>query len=204
MAVEGMRPLAQVVEAGSGAFTAQCYELETAPPLGALVRAGTPPAYAVVVEVTTGTLEPGRRLLPRGQDLPSEEALFHENPHLRLLLGTRFRAVLVGWEEEGEVRHHLPPHPPRILSFVHPCTPEGVVRFTGSLDFLHTLVAQGPALDEALAACLRWAALARSAGARGDFLRRAGRVLAVELVGQAHRLQAILRRLGPIPEGGMG
>jgi len=200
MAVAGpSRPLGQVLEVGSGAFTAGCYELETAPPLGALVRVGDPPAYAVVAEVTTGPRDPGRRLLPRGQDQSSEEAFFQENPHLRLLLGTWFRAVLVGCEEEGEVRQHLPPYPPRIFSFVHLCGPAEVERFTQRLDFLHTLLAQGPGMDEAVSACLRWAVQARPPEARAEFLRRAGRALAVELVGQAHRLQAILRRLGRAP-----
>ena len=41
----------EVVEATSISFVAQCYRLYDAPPLGSLVRSGTPPLYAVVSQL---------------------------------------------------------------------------------------------------------------------------------------------------------
>ena len=43
---------------------AQCYELHHAPPLGALLRVGSPPVYAVVREIWHEPLDPSRPLAP--------------------------------------------------------------------------------------------------------------------------------------------
>ena len=185
-----------MVEATSTSFVAQCYRLYDTPPLGSLVRSGTPPLYAVVSGVSTGPLDASRPVLARGEAAASEEEVFKENPQLERLLTSRFDALIVGHLVGEEFRHFLPPLPPRVHSFVHACCAAEVVRFTSRLDLLHLLLNSGvPAADEVVGACLRQAAAAHADP--GEFLLAAGKALAGELAGDLPRLQAILRRVAP-------
>ena len=145
MAERGER-VAEVVESASSAFIAQCYALDGAPPLGALVRTGDPPTYGVVCNVESGPLDAGRRVTARGRGEVSEEALYRSNPQLERLLVTRLEARIVGYDRDGAVRHGLPSLPPRLHAFVYACAPEEVRAFTRSFDFLH-LLASTPSAD---------------------------------------------------------
>lgn len=192
----GAQRVGEVVEATSTSFVAQCYRLYGSPPLGSLVRSGTPPLYAVVSQVITGPLDASRPVLARGEAAASEEEVFRENPQLERLLTSRFDALIVGHRVGKEDRHFLPPLPPRVHSFVHICCPGEVARFTSRLDLLHLLLNSGvPAADEVVGACLRQAAAAHDDP--GEFLLAAGKALAGELAGDLPRLQAILRRVAP-------
>ena len=192
----GTQRIGEVVEATSTSFIAQCYRLYDTPPLGSLVRSGTPPLYAVVSRVTTGPLDASRPVLARGEAAASEEEVFRENPQLERLLTSRFDALIVGHRVGEEDRHFLPPLPPRVHSFVHMCPGAEVARFTSRLDLLHLLLNSGiPAADEVVGACLRQAAVAHADP--GEFLVAAGKALAGELAGDLPRLQAILRRVAP-------
>ena len=192
----GTQRVGEVVEATSTSFVAQCYRLYDTPPLGSLVRSGTPPLYAVVSGVSTGPLDASRPVLARGEAAASEEEVFRENPQLERLLTSRFDALIVGHQVGEEFRHFLPPLPPRVHSFVHSCCPAEVVRFTSRLDLLHLLLNSGvPAADEVVGACLRQAAAAHADP--GEFLLEAGKALAGELASDLPRLQAILRRVTP-------
>ncbi|MSQ13639.1 MAG: hypothetical protein EXR47_05855 [Dehalococcoidia bacterium] len=213
--------LAEVIAATSTAFTAQCYRLYDAPPLGALVRAGeTSCVYAVVGNVATGPLDPGRRVLPRGEAEESEDEVYDSNPQLEHLLATTLEAVIVGYEEAGspfpfreggeggrsvaQPRHGLPPLPPRVHAFVSVCSHEETARFAQRFDFLRLLLrAPLSAADEVVAACLRQAGAARRARAASGgaattdraYLLQAGRFLAAELGGDTHRLTTLLKAL---------
>jgi len=191
---EEMRRLGEVVESSTSQFIAQCYGLYEPPALGELVRVGSPPVYGVVHQVSTQPIDPGRRVTARGEAASSEEDVYRDNPQLSRLLQTYFHVLIVGFAEETEARHHLPPAPPRIHAFVHACSPEDVARFTSSTDFLHILLTSNvPVVDEVVAACLRRAAECRSDSR--EFLVKAGKVLTVELMGQLPRLNAILKGL---------
>ena len=132
----------EVIESGTAGFTAQCYELYASPPLGSLVKATeeTAELYAVVCNASTSGIEPGRRPIARGQDEISEEAVYTSSPQLSKLLRTEFEAVIVGYRENGNLHHYLPPRPARIHSFVYACSPEEVRKFGGSFDFLSLLL----------------------------------------------------------------
>ena len=220
---QGVSPMriAEVVEAASQRFTAQCYQLYQSPPLGAFVRTGgtlTPTfghpspieredgsegeysqIYAVVYNVATESLDPGRPVAARGEGEESEEDIYRSNPQLARLLCTRFEALIVGHGDGANFRQYLPSLPPRIHAFVYSCTPEEVGRFVGSLDFVSLLLHSSPVgrgmADDVVSACLR--------GAGADleephtFLVEAGKALAVQLSGDPSRLNSILRRLSP-------
>ena len=106
------RGLGEVVEATTTEFVAQCYELYTAPALGSLVRCGDDEAiYGIVHEIGTRSIDAGRRPIARGRDEDDEDAIYEANPQLSRLLSTEFRALSVGYIEDGTLRRWLAPLP---------------------------------------------------------------------------------------------
>ena len=189
--------IGEIIEATTGEFMAQCYELHQPPPLGSLVRTaeGGVEIYAVVCDADTTGIEPGRRPIARGREEAEEEDIFRSSPQLQKLLRTDFSALVVGHKENEKLHHFLPPRPARVHSFVYVCDNDEVEKFSQSFDFLSILVnarGQGPA-DEMIAACLRHAAQARPSPR--DFLVRSGKELAVLLGSEPNRLNAVLRRI---------
>lgn len=185
--------IAEVVESSSALFVAQCYELYETPPLGTLVRAGeNPVTYGVITKITTLGTDPTRRPVARGATELNESAVYANNPQLSRLLRTDFETVIVGYGDGGDIKHYLPPIPPRIHAFVYTCTDEELKHFMETFRFLEALIIGG-ASDDSIAACLRQASHLHDDAK--TFLIRAGRELAELLMGQLPRLQSILRKL---------
>jgi hypothetical protein len=189
--------IGEIVETSSTGFTAQAYGVNGAAPLGSLVRtAGDGPVYAVVWEVSTSSLDPGRRPVALGRDEPDEEAVYKNNPQISRLFRTDFDATIIGYGEGPEIRQHLPPQPPKIHAFIHACTPEELTAFTQRLDFLPMLLSRPtPLADQVTSAFLRQAASVR--GDADAFLATAGRSLARLLSRDYQRLTTLLRNLKP-------
>ncbi len=188
--------IGEVIEARTGEFVAECYELHTPPPLGGLVRTtdGEVEIYGVVCNASTESIDPGRRPLARGREESEEGNIYRQHPQLSRLLRTTFDTLVIGHGQGDALHHYLPPRPPRVHSFVYLCEGDEVCRFTRSLDFLAILLsARVASVDEVVSACLR-----QAAGAHDDeraFLVRVGKELAVLLGGELNRLNAILRRI---------
>jgi hypothetical protein len=161
---------------------------------------GLPPAvYALVYGANTASLEPNRR--PSALGFEDEDEMLSKQPQIFELLRTEFSGLLIAYSEGGDkpLRRHLPPLPPRIHSWVYPCTPEETRLLTEDLSFLRSvLLPSGGALagvpsDELAAACLR---LARETHPDDQiFLIRAGQTLARFMANDYERLQAILRNV---------
>jgi hypothetical protein len=187
----------EVIEASTTDFVAQCYELYGLPPLGSLVKTREQEVelFGVVYRATTTSFEPGRRPIARGKDEASEEALYQANPQLMKLLRSEFGVVVVGHRESGKLHHYLPPQPPRIHSFIYPCSPQEIREFTESLGFLSILVNTHLPIagDEVIAAALRH--MSRVHEDPNAFLVSAGKELAILLSGDFGKLKAILGRL---------
>lgn len=184
--------IAEVIEANTLQFSAQCYELYEIPPLGSLVKTGD--IYGIVAGAATTGLEPGRKPIARGKDETSEAAVYEASPQLARLLRSEFTALVVGYKEGGKVHQYLPPHPARIHSFVYLCQPDEVKDFGSSLSFLHILINAAPATtDELITTALRQ--MAQSYKDPYPFLIAAGKELAVLLSSQYDRLRVILGRL---------
>ena len=189
--------VAEVVEASSAEFTAQCYKLDQAPPLGSLVKTKDKhlEIYGIVYNVETHSLDPGRRVVARGENMKSEDEIFRVNPQLARLLSTDFKVMVVGHVQGKSLYHYLPPKPVSIHSFVYTCSLEEVRTFTRSLDFLSLLVdVRLPIpVDEVTAACIRYASQAHSDSQA--FLVKAGKELAFLLSSDTRRLNSLLKRL---------
>jgi hypothetical protein len=189
----------EIVESNTTGFVAQSYELDAAPPFGSLVSVanGSLKIFGLVYDVTTTSIDPGRRAIARGKDEDDQEAVYRNNPQLPLLFRTDFSCLVVGFGEGEDLFHFFPPRPPRVHSFVYQCDPDELVVFSESLDFLSSLISSPQAIpaDELVAAFLRLANRAR--GGDGGFLVTAGKELAVLFANDLRRLNAILRRIRP-------
>jgi hypothetical protein len=190
----------EIIESSTTGFTAECYELYSLPPFGSLVRTADPPVeiYGVVCQAGTGGIEPGRRPIARGKDEVSEAEIYNTNPQILKLLRSEFRVLVIGHKQDTGVYHYLPPKPARIHAFVYPCTPEEVLRFSHSFDFLSLLVSGGQQVptEELISAVLRQMSAAHD-DPRG-FLVAAGKALTSLLNGDYRRLMTILERMSPV------
>jgi hypothetical protein len=184
---------AEVVEASSVSFTAQCYELYELPPLGGLVKTGD--IYGVVGHAETTGMEPGRKPIARGKDEASEEAVYESSPQLLKLLRSEFTAMVVGYQDGGKIYQYLPPQPARIHSFVYSCQPEEVKEFSRNFGFLNILINATMPIpsEELIAATLRQ--MSRAHDDPHAFLVAAGKELADFLSADFIRLKNILGRL---------
>ena len=191
--------IGEVIEASTGQFVAECYELHTPPPLGSLVKTsdGAVEIYGVVCNAATESIEPNRRPIARGKEEATEEGIYRQNPQLSKLLRTTFDTLVIGHgvgAQRAVPLHYLPPRPSRVHSFVYLCETDEVRLFTQSLDFLPILLGtRVGAVDEIVSACLRQASCAHDD--QRAFLVKAGKELAILLGGELNRLNAILRRI---------
>jgi hypothetical protein len=191
--------IGEVIEASTGQFVAECYELHTPPPLGSLVKTsdGDIEIYGVVCNAATESIEPNRRPIARGKEEATEEGIYRQNPQLSKLLRTTFDTLVIGHSvgaQRAVPLPYLPPRPTRVHSFVYLCEQDEVCRFTQSLDFLPILLGtRVGAVDEIVSACLRQASCAHDD--QRAFLVKAGKELAILLGGELNRLNAILRRI---------
>lgn len=200
--------IGEIIESTTTRFVAGAYELLSAPPFGALVRAQTRVAgsavYGLVFEIRTGSKEPGGRALVRGRTYTGRELyddeIYHEHPDLAEVLQTEFSAITVGFGEYDHIYHYLPPQPPPVHYSVYECDAAEIMRFTAGLDFLRTaLFAPNIPADELLAAAIRAAARARAnPDDERAYLVQAGREVASLLKDDYDRLTAILRRIRPV------
>jgi len=184
--------LGEVIESSTARFCAQCVGDAAPPALGSFVTValGAGEALAVVSEIRCASADPNRRAMAYG--LPPEE-LYRQQPQLRELLTTEFDACLLGHAQDGVWRQWLPPHPPRLHSFVQPAPAEAVTAVTASGDWLRTLVAAELG-DDLLAAAVR-AAMACGDDAEPRLIE-VGRALARLFGDDYDRLRALLRRIG--------
>ncbi len=187
------RRVGEVVEASTSRFLVQCHELYGAPPLGSLVRSEGG-VYGVVAEVTTQSLDPGRRAVAMGRGEDSAEAVYRRHPQLSRLMSTELEAVVVAHRDGGQLSRFLAPTPPRIHEIVHACGGPELVEVAGDLAILPSLLASpAGSPDDVTAAFLRQVVQAHPDPERVRL--EAGRRLAGLLPGQLHRLTGILKRL---------
>jgi len=187
--------IAEVVEAETMRFIAQCYELYGIPALGSLVKTGD--IYGIAAGASTSSLEPGRRPIARGKDESSEEAVYESSPQLNKLLRSEFEAVVVGYKDGNKLYQYLPPQPARIHGFVYLCQLDEVKAFSQSFNFLSILANATLATpnEELIAATLREMSQAHEDSR--SFLVAGGKELAALFSSQYDRLKNILGRLTP-------
>lgn len=190
-----MNRIGEVIAASTSEFTAQCYRLYEAPAIGSLVLCGEQTqTYGIVCDATTQSIDPSRAAIPRGMNASTEAEVLCSNPQIERLLHTQFRAIVVGYRNGGNIRRYPPLNAPRMYSFVRECDATELKEFSGSHEFLATLLnapMNGP--DHVIASFLRHAGAAHADA--HEYLVSAGKSLAGSLSGQLPRLSGILRSL---------
>jgi hypothetical protein len=184
--------IGEVIGSSNTEFIAESTLLHNPPPFGSFIKVKTRETiYAVVFNAYTHSLEPNRLAIAYHR---SEQELRDEQPQIFELLKTKFEAVIIGYENDGVIRHHLPPQPPRLHSFVYACQPMEVRRLTSHFRFFRFLMGVEKApRDELIAGTIRAAAAVRE-GER-SFLVQAGKEL-VRLIGNDYEmLSSILQRM---------
>ena len=186
------QPIAEVIESCSTHIRAQCWQLEISPPLGSIVKiAGQPPSFALVCQINTQSLDPGRRPIAYAK---TEDELRREQPQIFELLKTEFDALLLGHREGNNIIPVLPPQPPRIHSFIHLAEPEQVRELTAPPEYLRRLLSALPSgADELIVTCTRQ--FLKAHPDKNDFLLAVGKELAFLLADDYERLKSILRRI---------
>lgn len=194
---EASSRIAEVTQASTAGFFAQCYELFDLPPLGSLIkcRDGDNEILAVTCNARTSSLETGRRPIARGKTELTEEDVFRSNPQLKQLLKSEFEAVVVGHLFNNKYHYYLPPRPIRLHSFVYLCNPGEILEFSRSLEFLSLLAGARTELpsEELIAACVRFIGACHADPS--TFTKEAGKKLAQIFVDDYQKLRTILFRL---------
>lgn len=186
--------IGEVIESTTTGFLAQC-KLHQPPPFGSfVVSGGDVTTIAVVSQVETKSVDPGRLPMALGDDLSNQDDVYKNNPHLDQLLRTDFRALIVGHKAGQAWQQTLPPTPPKLHSFVHACAEADVKAFTTNLDFLKMILNTGiPASDALIATMLTYSSSTHAD--RNGFLFNSGKKLAALLPRDMPRLTSILKQL---------
>jgi hypothetical protein len=188
--------IGEVISADSQRFEAECRHLYAAPALGSFVRVqgAERSVFGIVAHVATAAIDPGRRT--QALHLSPGE-LAERMPQLELVLRTCFTALVAGYGDGEDMRPYLPPHPPEIHRFVHPCAPAEIEALTREPDFLRVLAggAEIP-VEDVVAAAVRHAAAVRGNGAPAEaFVIECGRTLVGLFRHEPDRFQSIMRRI---------
>ncbi len=195
--------IAEVVETATTDFLAQCLDPQSLdfaqmPPFGSWVQAVDETSgntiYGVVYYATTSPVDSVHRATALGLSLAE---LREQQPQIFAMLKTEFRAAIVGYRTEADHNYqHLPPRPPQVHQAVYQCSPEAVIAFTESLDFVRTLLDMGAApVDALVGAVVRSVYQLRNLDRA--WLVQAGRTLNILLKDDYDRLRIILSQIHP-------
>lgn len=115
------------------------------------------------------------------------------------MVPVEIKVLNIGYLQQGQVVHSLPPRPPMSLSDVSLCTVDEIYAFTQYHSYFRMVLgaAEVPS-DDLLGASIRAAAsIYQHEADRYTFLASAGRQLARELAGDLRRLSHILALIQP-------
>ena len=187
--------IGRLLRSGTTGFVVGCRVQQiSAPSFGAMVRVSLEEGYQVYGLIYDIHIDDDGlvRQLITAENI-SEEVMRdnRENRTVPVEIGV----LALGYEENGQVTHLLPPRPPLSLDVIYLCTPEEVARFTGSgrLGYLRQIL-RDPKLptDELLAAHLKQARTAHEAADDLDWFDGAVQEVIALLKDDRQRLMGVL------------
>ena len=189
--------IGRLLRSGTTGFVAGCNvsQLE-APVFGGLVRAPLGNGYQVyglIYDIHIDDDGLVRQLVTVGN--VSEEVIADNRE--RRIVPVEMSVLTVGYEQDGQVSHLLPPRPPLSLDVIYKCDAEDLIRFTGAGRFgyfRHILRAKDAPVGEMLAAHVQQAAQAHKKDA--DWQNRAIKEIITLLRDDYPTLMSVLGALG--------
>lgn len=158
--------IGRLLRAGTAGFVVGCRvtQLET-PSFGALVRVPVSAGYQIYGLITDIHIDDDglvRQLVTVENVAPNVIADNRLNRNVPLEISV----LAVGYIQDGQIHHLLPPRPALSLDMIYQCEPEEICAFTGAGRFgyfRHLLRAQDIPVDELLASHIRQAQAAHQA-----------------------------------------
>lgn len=196
MAEQTTNHIGEIIEVSTTRFLAQSDSVDTLPRFGSFVKAESQgmDIFALVYNIYETSIVPSRRPVAFGL---GQEELRSQYPYLSEFLKVEFNAAIIGFADAGYIRAYLPPFPPRIHSFVYPCSREEVLGLTEDLEFIRSINAlPGLPVEELAAASIRLAHAER--GDDTAFLVRAGQEIAQLLKDEYEKARSIIRRISDV------
>ena len=196
--MENRKQLGEVIATSYSSFTVESYELNSTPPLGALVVAQN--VIGVVCSARTEGLGP---ISARGSLDGDDASVYEMYPDLQRTLRSQFGALVVGCYDESQLGtareqepvYTFPECPPRVHYKCWLATDAEMVRFTEQPDYLRLLLfsTEVSNIDQVLIHLVMRGYKAR--GGDRAWLSRTAEYLGRQLKGQYDRLLAILKTL---------
>ena len=193
----------EVIATSYSSFTVESYELNSTPPLGALVAAQN--VLGVVCAAHTEGLGP---ISARGGVEGDDASVYDLYPDLQRTLRSEFVALVVGCydEDKGTWPHAsaiyaYPECPPRVHYKCRLASDAELVAFTAQPDYIRLLLQSVEAanIDQVLIHLILKGYKAR--GSDHDWLYSTAEYLGRQLKGQYDRLLAILKTLDALTQG---
>lgn len=193
--------IGRLLRSGTAGFVVGCRVNQLdAPHFGAMVRASLAPDYQVFGLIYDIHIEDDGlvRQLITAQDVPEE--VLQDNRENRNV-PVELAVLALGYQEEEQVFHLLPPRPPLSLDAIYLCTPQEIVHFTsaGRFGYLrHVLRVADKPLEELLAAHLMSARRAHLEEGNREWYEKALQELIILMRDDYQALNRVLRAVSDI------
>jgi hypothetical protein len=193
--------IGRLLRSGTTGFVVGCKVTQlSAPSFGALVRVPLEAGYQVYGLIYDMHIEDDglvRQLITA--EGVSKEVLQDNRKNRNVPV--EISVLVLGYEEDGNISHLLPPRPPLSLDVIYLCTPDEVVRFTSAGRFgyfRHILRDEDKPIAELLAAHLQQAKQAQEEAGHPEWYKMAVNELVTLLRDDYPRLMDALSTAGEI------
>lgn len=119
--MKNKQAFAEIIHSSLEGWTGQSWTWDTFPAFGSLVNIITPEKtwIGIVHMVQTGSPDAHRQPFTYQK---TEKELIQEQPHIFEFLQTTFACANVGFFKDNTLHYRLAPEPPKIHSFIEPCS----------------------------------------------------------------------------------
>ena len=198
---ENMKPLqiGYLLRSGTTGFVAGCSVSQLASPaLGALISAPLSSGYQVYGLIHDIHIDDDGlvRQLVTADNISPE--VMRDNRERRIV-PVEMSVLVVGWAQDDQISHLLPPHPPLSLDVINLCDDEELVKFTGAGKFgyfRHVLRNKDLPVGEILAAHIQQAGHAHAIKGNLLWQEQAAQELIILLRDDYPTLMSVLSALG--------
>jgi len=191
--------IGRLLRAGTSGFVVGCRvsQLEN-PSLGALVRVPQSDGfqiYGIISDINIDDDGLVRQLVTA----QSVEATIIQDNRLNRNVPLEIHVIAVGYSQNGQIYHLLPPRPPLSLDLIYLCSGEEIRQFTDGYKFgyfRHILAATDMPVSEIIAAHLKLAGEAYQAAGESQWISEATQELITLLRDDYPTLMRVLNALG--------